>query len=114
MPLNPGNDTITFIHQSLTGTPDKYGVIAPTQTTSVVGGCALQPISERDKISDTTYSEATDHCITPVTSFVLTILADDFLQDAAGVKYRILGVRPYRDFWGRNDHVTFVCKYEVG
>lgn len=114
MSLNPGNDTITFVHLTRTTTPDKYGVIKPTETTSVVTGCALQPISEKDRIADTAYAESTNACIAPTTSSTLGIVAEDYLRDINGLKYRIMGVRQFRDGWGRTDHITFMCKYEVG
>lgn len=114
MPLNPGNDTITFIQLRRTGQPDRYGVIQPTETTSVVRGCSLQPMSEKDQITNTTFSEATDKCLTPATDFVQAIEPQDFLADKDGVRYRIIGIRPYRDSWGRLDHITFLCKHEEG
>lgn len=115
MPLNPGNESITFVHvTTMVGTPVRYGVIPPIETTQVVLGCTLQPVSEKDKIADTTYSEATNVCITPTTSFTLAIVADDYLTDVAGAQYRIIGCRQYRDGQGRTDHITFLCKYEVG
>lgn len=114
MPLNPGNDTITFVHKEASGTVDQYGVPALVETSSAVTGCALQPTSEKDNITNTTYAEATNKCLTPATTFTLAIVPDDYLTDAAGLKYRIIGVRPYRDGWGRTDHITFICKWETG
>lgn len=115
MPLNPGNETITFVHvETMNGTPARYGVIPPLETSSVVRGCTIQPVSQKDRIADTVYSETTNVCITPTTDFTLSIVADDYLRDANGVKYRIIGPRPYRDGQARTDHITFLCKYEVG
>lgn len=117
MPLNPGNDTITFQHSTLTpttGNTDKYGIVKPDFTTSVVNGCALQPVSQKDDVGATTHSEATHVCLSPATTFTMAMVPDDYLFDAAGVKYRIVGTRHYRDDWGRTDHITFLCEYEVG
>ena len=114
MPLNPGNDTITFLHQSwMSGPVDRYGV-AGTQTSTVVTGCALQPLSEKDKIENTAYAEATSKCIAQANAATLAVVPDDFIVDAAGLKYRVMGIRPYRDNWGRTDHISFIVKYEEG
>ena len=114
MPLNPGNDTITFIHQSWSGTPDRYGVTGPVETQTVVLGCALQPLGGKDKITNTTYAEATSNCIAPANATTLGMKLDDFIRDAAGLRYRILSSNPYRDNWGRAHHVTFLVKFEEG
>lgn len=113
MPLNPGNDTVTFDGKAYTGTPNQYGVNAIVHTVNNQGGCAMQPISGSDKINDTTYSEATWKCISPATPITQAIQAEDTLQ-FLGVTYRILFVKPYRDNWSRLDHITFMCKEENG
>lgn len=114
MPLNPGNDTITFTHVTTTGTPDRWGVIPPTNTSVTVRGCSLQSISDKDNIGNTTYSESTNKCITQFTAFTSTIVADDYLHEANGKTYRVTGIRTGRDAWARNDHISIMCKYESG
>ena len=113
MPLNPGNDSVVFVKQSWTGAPDRLGVTGPVSTYNTVVGCAMQPISVRDHITDTLYSEATWKCISPTTTVTKAAKAEDMLQ-FKGDNYRVLGVKPYEDAWGRLDHITLMCREEAG
>lgn len=113
MPLNPGNDTVVFISRAWNGTPDRLGVTGPVETTNTVNGCFMQPVSVSDHIDDTQYSAATWKCISPVNTVTQAVKAEDALQ-YQGVSYRILGFKAYQDFWGRPDHITFMCREEKG
>lgn len=114
MPLNPGNDSVIFIKQAWNGTPDRYGVTGPVGTQFPVSGCSMQPAGAKEHLGDTLFAEATDHCIAPSNAVTLAAQQGDIIQGATGNQYRILGVNTYRDGWGRNSHITFVCKWEEG
>lgn len=113
MPLNPGNNTVTFENPGVIA--DRLHKVAPVDPSSdVVVGCLMQPVSESDKVTDTAYSAATDKCIAPVNDTTQACRAEWFIQ-FNGDNYRVLGVRPFYDsLWGRLDHITFMCKNEGG
>ena len=116
--MNPGNDTITILYKNrLTGDPDPFGNRL-TVTSETVSGCALQPVKEGDKINETEYANATDRCICPASSAVLAINPEDQIQytpiGADVMTYRVLGIKRYRDWWGRLDHLTLLCRWEEG
>lgn len=113
MPLLPGNDTVVFDLQTYDGTPGKYNVVGPVSHTHTVVGCFVQPISVSDNLTDTTYSDATTKCIAPSNDVTLAAQSEDKIL-FQGLTYRIVGTKAYRDFWGRNVHVTFICKEQEG
>jgi hypothetical protein len=110
LPQNPGNDTVTFVYPGVTvdrlhkvqGTPSSQF----TQT-----GCSMQPISVKDRVDNTQYSEATDRCFALSNANTLSVQAEWFAQ-FDGLNYRVLGVEPYRDSWGNPEYVGFICKAE--
>jgi len=114
MPLNPGNERITFIHQAWTGVPDRYGVTGPVETETLVNGCSMQPLGGKENISNTTYADATAHCIAPANATTLSMVLSDYIKDAAGLRYRIISANSYKDWMGRTHHITFMVKYEEG
>jgi hypothetical protein len=114
MPLNPGNDKITFIHQSYNGTPDRYGVNGPVETATLVPGCSLQPLSGKEDITNSAFAMATSNCIAPANATTQAMALGDYIKDSAGTRYRILSSNPYKDWRGRLTHITFTVKYEEG
>lgn len=117
MPLYPGNDTVTFVNPAIVA--DRlHHVSAAGQASAVVIGCSMQPVSVADRISDTSYSESTDKCIAPANATSEACRAEWQLvftpPGAAQQTFRVLGVKPFRDVWGRTDHVTIMCKSESG
>lgn len=113
MPLNPGNNTVTFALVSWNGTPDRLGVTGPVSTPYEQPGVSMQPISGGDKPADTQYSEATWKCIALANPVTSQAKAEDFIW-FNGVQYRIIFVKTYYDDWGRVDHITFMCKEQDG
>ena len=113
MPQYPGNNTVNFITVTYDAAPDRLGVTGPRETSNSQVGCAMQPISGKDQITDTMYSEATWKCISPATSVTVPVEAEDFVQ-FNGDKYRVLMVKPFYDRWARLTHITFYCKEENG
>lgn len=113
MPLNPGNNTVTFYFPGIV--EDRLHHVSPvTSSSTVVNGCLMQPVSEADKITDTAYSDATDKCIAPVND-TTNLCAPEWFIQFNGQNFRVLGVRPFYDSpWGRLDHYTFMCKEEQG
>ena len=112
MPLNPGNDTVTFNFPGVVN--DRlHKVVGVSASTFDQSGCFVQPISVNDKVSDTEYSEATDRCLAPYTDDTQTVKAEWFAV-FGGRSYRILGAKPHRDNFGRGLHITFVLKVEDG
>jgi hypothetical protein len=113
MPLNPGNNTVTF-HNPGVVADRLHHVTSEPPSSTVVTGCLMQPVSEADKVSDTAYSEATDKCIAPVNATTVAAVAEWFIE-FNGDSFRIMGLRPFYDSpWGRLDHITFMCKNEGG
>lgn len=113
MPLNPGNNTVTFYYP---GVPEdrlhKVTPIAPSST--VVAGCLMQPVAESDHVTDTAYSAATDKCIAPANATTQLVEPEWFIQ-FNGLSYRVIGYRWFYDSpWGRLDHITFMCVQEQG
>ena len=106
--MNPGADSVTFTIKGTTTSRDKLGVAVKGITTSVVDGCNFQPLAIGDVVSDTEYSHATHRCISPATAVVLSCKAEDILA-FQGKGYRVQGVKQYRDWRGRNHHVTITC-----
>lgn len=113
MGLNPGNDTVTFTNPAIVA--DRLHAVTATSASSFTQpGCNVQPVTVADKISDTQYSEATDKCISPPTSQIETVEAE-WTAELNGQKFRVIGVKPYRDSpWGRLNSITVMLKEESG
>ncbi|BCP41433.1 hypothetical protein MINTMi27_15260 [Mycobacterium intracellulare] len=114
MPLNPGNLTITF------NPPDRFQVDRlHTQPESEgfssfsQSGCTKHAASVKDKIDNTTYSEATNKIYTPYNSNTALIDAE-WTADYGGDTYRVLGVHHTPDPWGRILHIKLLCKKQDG
>jgi hypothetical protein len=72
-------------------------------------------MSGKEHLSETMFTESTDRCVAPANSTTLAAVPGDFIQYGDKLmKYRILDIRPFRDGWGRTDHITFICKFEEG
>lgn len=113
MPLNPGRDVVTFIYPGITN--DRLHKFATTAASTQFNqtGCNVQPISVDDKVTDTAYSEATDRCLTPFVDAMAAVKAE-WKASWGGKTYRVLGVKPHRDNFGRGLHYTVIVKYENG
>lgn len=115
MPLNPGNQTLTFnppdafVVDRLHTVPASSGLSPFTQV-----GCNLQPVTVKDKIDNTTYSDATDKAFTPYNTSIGVVDAEWYLQDSNGDNYRILGAHNVADGRGRIYQGMFICKKESG
>lgn len=113
MALYPGNDAVTFVSKSDTGAEDRLGVKAPEEVSTVQPGCSLQPMGVRDQIGNTQFSSASHKCISPPTEVVAACKAEDRLE-FGGVDFRVVGVKKYRDFRGRLDHVDIYAEEQHG
>lgn len=111
--MRPGNDTVTFVSISTDRTvKSDRGIVSHPETSAVQRGCSVQPWIVRDDISDMAFSEATDKCIAPISDVVLACKAEDRLE-FNGVKYRVIGVKPWRKRNGHNHHVTIYCQSQL-
>jgi hypothetical protein len=111
MPQYPGNDTVIFTYPGVQADRlHKVGAIAGSNFTQK--GCSMQPISVKDRIDNTQYTEATDRCFALVNTNTLQVKAEWFVQFNS-LNYRVLGTMPYRDFWGNSVYVAFICKEET-
>jgi hypothetical protein len=116
MPLNPGNQTLTFNPPGqfsvdrLHTVPASSGLSSFTLTLC----CNLQGMTVKDRIEDTAYAEATDKAFTPYNANTSAVTAEWYIQDAAGAKYRILGTHNTPDQWGRFYQCQFIVKKETG
>ncbi len=110
--LNPGVNVVTFTYPGVV--QDRLHRVTPIASSSFTqGGCNVQPISVQDKISDTSYSEATEKCLTPFNDDTSSIRAEWFAQ-YNNANYRILGVKHHLDRMGRGVHITVILKREDG
>lgn len=111
MPQNPGNDTVTFTYPGVTADRlHKINAVAGSDFTQ--RGCSMQPISVKDKIDNTQYTDATDRCFALFNDNTSAVKAEWFIG-FNGLNYRVLGTMPYRDFWGNPAYVAFICKEET-
>lgn len=108
----PGRDIVTFVSVSATGTKDRLGIAKPVEVATDQKGCDMQPMSVKDKVSDTEFASATHKCIAPATATVLACKAEDRLE-FIDTKYRVIGVRRYK-IRGRYDHVDVICEEQHG
>lgn len=113
MPLNPGNQTVTF-NPPDNFVVDKYHTApAGTGTPFTQAGVNVQTASVKDKVSNTAYAEATHRVFTLYNANTATARAEWHIV-LGTVGYRILGVELVPDGWGRILFCQFICKEEGG
>ena len=111
MPQNPGNNAVTFTWPGVT--PDRlHNVQASDAQSFVQTGCYVQPVTVKDKITDTAYTEATDKCIALLNSNTQSVTAEWYMV-FNGLNYRVLGAKPFYDRWGVPVTVTFYVREET-
>ena len=114
MPLNPGNQAVTFNPPGnfevdrLHTQPASTGLSSFTQP-----GCNLQDISVKDKVDNTAYAEATDKVFTPYNTNIAGVDAE-WHMTYNGDDYRVLGVHNTPDALGRIYQGLFILKRETG
>lgn len=114
MPLNPGNQTVTFnppgnfVVDQYHTVPASTGLSSFTQT-----GVNIQTATVKDRVSDTAYAEATHRMFTLYNANTGGVTAEWHVVNGS-VSYRVLGKELIPDQWGRNLFCTFVCKEEQG
>ncbi|RAV17510.1 hypothetical protein DQP57_00355 [Mycobacterium colombiense] len=114
MPQNPGALAITF-NPPGDFVVDKYHTVPASEGASPFTqvGCTKQPISVRDKIDNTAYSEATHKIYTPYNTNTAQISAE-WTAVYNGISYRVMGIEITPDDWGRIDFCRFICKQQEG
>lgn len=114
MPLNPGNQPLTF-NPPGNFAVDQYHTVpaSTTGTTFTQVGCSVQTTTVKDKVSNTAYAEATHRIFTPYNANTASAEAEWHIVDGS-VTYRILGRECNPDGWGRYYFCEFVCKEEHG
>lgn len=110
--MNPGGDSVTFNARGPVVSRDGNGIATYAVTSTVVTGCFLQPMSVKDKVSDTEFASATHRCISPGRPAVIACMAEDTLT-FNDVSYRVVGKKVYNDWNGRLDHITVVVEEVV-
>ena len=118
--MNPGGQVVTFLVAGGGVSRDKMGVAVKAVTSTDVGGCFMQPLSVKDVVDDTNFSEASWKCIAPANgpdvaanAAVLACKAEDNLL-FGGFTFRVQGAKQYFDWNGAADHVTVVCQRQDG
>ena len=111
MPQNPGNDVVTFNNPGAAA-DDLHHITAIASSSFSQGGCSMQPVSVKDTVDVTAYSEATDKCLAPFNAETSSVQAEWYIQPATGGNFRVLGAKPFSDRWGRVHHITFICRDE--
>lgn len=117
MPLNPGNQTITF-------NPPSYGNFVVDQYHTVPAsssdlssftqtGANVQTATVKDRVANTAYAEATHRVFTLYNSNTATVKAEWRIGNGS-VTYRVIGVELVPDQWGRNLFCQFICAEEQG
>jgi hypothetical protein len=115
MPLNPGNQTLTFNPPGQFSVDRLHTVPASSGLSSFVQpGCNLQSMTVKDRVENTAYSEATDRLFTPYNASTGAVTPEWYAVDSAGAKYRVLGTHNVGDQWGRFYQCQFVLKKEAG
>ena len=111
MPQNPGNNAVTFTFPGVVA--DRLHNIAGSPPLSFLQtGCYVQPVTVKDKITDTAYTEATDKCIALWNANTGQVVAEWFAQ-FNGLNYRVLGAKLFYDRWGRPVTITFYMREET-
>ena len=112
MPLNPGNQTVTFnppgrfVVDRLHTAPASSGLSSFSQS-----GSMIQSASVKDKVDNTAYAEATDKIYTPYNASVGAVSAEWYIAWGSN-NYRILGCHFEPDAYGRVFQAQFICKEE--
>lgn len=107
----PGNNTVTFTFPGVES--DRLHHVQAQESTSFSQqGCYVDPVSVRDKISDTAYTQATDKIIVLANEDTLSVKAEWFAT-FNNLDYRVLGAKLFYDSWGRPYTITFYCKDET-
>lgn len=114
MPLNPGALTFTFSPPGAFSV-DRLHTIPASQGLSPFsqGGCTIQPASEKDRVDNTAYAEATDKVATPYNASTSTV-DSEWCVTYSGSRYRVLGTHSVPDGRGRFNHCEFIVKKETG
>lgn len=117
MPLNPGNQTITF-NPPGNFVVDKYHTVPASTGLSSFSqpGSNVQSTTVKDKVSNTAYAEATHRVFTPYNTSTSAVTGEwrIVVPNRPGFSYRILGIELIPDTWGRYYFCEFVCKEEQG
>jgi hypothetical protein len=111
--VNPGNDTVTFKVRGTVVARNADGIAQYSTAVTDVTGCFVQDYAMSDKVGDTEFAEATHHCISPGKPPVIAVQPEDTLV-FQGVKYRVIGKKVYRDWYGVLDHITVFCQEQHG
>jgi hypothetical protein len=107
VPLNPGALTVTFSPPGRFSVDRLHTVPASSGLSEFSqSGVAVQPITVKDKVDDTTYAEATDRAITLFNTNTATVTAEWYMT-LNSANYRVLGTRNVADAWG----VTYQCEF---
>ena len=114
MPLNPGNQPLTF-NPPGNFVVDQYHKVPASTTGSTFTqiGCSVQTVTVKDKVSNTAYAEATHRVFTPYNTNTAAVGAE-WRAVNGSVSYRVLGIELVPDGWGRYYFCEFICKEEQG
>lgn len=118
MPLNPGNQTLTF-NPPGNFVVDKYHKVPASSglTSFTQSGSSVQTVTVKDKVSNTAYAEATHRVFTPYNTNTAAAAAEWRIvppNAPANFSYRVLGIELVPDGWGRYYFCEFICKEEQG
>ena len=114
MPLNPGNQTLTFnppgnfVVDQYHKVPASAGLTSFTQS-----GSNVQTLSVKDKVANTAYAEATHRVFTPYNTNTSGVTAEWHVLNGSH-DYRVLGIELIPVGWGRYYFCEFICKEEQG
>jgi len=114
VPLNPGNQTLTFNPPGNFVVDQYHKVPASSGVTSFPQiGCSVQTATVKDKVSNTAYAEATHRVFTPYNTNTAAVEAEWHVVNGPST-YRVLGIEANPDAWGRYYFCEFICKEEQG
>lgn len=114
MPLNPGNQPLTFNPPGNFQTDKYHKVPASTGLSSFSQpGNNVQTMSVKDKVANTAYAEATHRVFTPYNTNTAGVSPEWQIVNGS-VSYRVQGVELVPDTWGRVFYCEFICKEEQG
>lgn len=116
MPLNPGNQVLTF-NPPGNFVVDKYHKVPASEglNSFVQPGGNIQSWSVKDAVSNTVYAEATHRIFTPYNANTSAVTAEWRIippNAPSNVSYRVLGIELVPDGWGRYFFAEFICKEE--
>ena len=114
MPLNPGNQSVTFNPPGRFVVDQYHKVPASTGLASFVQtGANVQTVTMKDKVDNTAYAEATHKVFTPYNGNTAAVEAEWYVA-FGGKSYRVIGDHLAMDGWGRIFQCEFICKEEQG